>query len=204
MTKYTVLAAALVAMSATVGSAATIDTIDASNGGAGTYFVPTLGQETTGPYYRSASQDWGWSHNAIASGFTSAVLNISAYDVDETPCGLTTCEVDNISAYDADSNTWMLLGSLTGDNNAFSFTEFDIYNFSGGVLIDDIEAGLQLSMDIDALNAGWLVSLGKSVISTDGAGPGNPNPGVVPLPAGGVLLLSGLAGMAALRRRRKS
>lgn len=50
-------------------------------------------------------------------------------------------------------------------------------------------------------NEGWFVSLGKSVITTDGADPGNPNP-VVPLPASGILLIGALGGMVAMRRRR--
>ncbi|TMV11685.1 VPLPA-CTERM sorting domain-containing protein [Arenibacterium halophilum] len=198
------IAAAAFGLMATAGmvSAATVDTIDATSGQAGTYFVPTLGQETTSPYYRGAGEDWGWQHNAIASGFTSAVLNISAYDVDESPCGTSNCEVDNIEAFDAATNTWILLGSLEGDNNAFSFTEFDIFAAAGGALIDDIVAGLQVRMDINVTNGGWLVSLAKSVISTDGSNPGNPNPGQVPLPAGGLLLISALGGAAFLRRKK--
>ena len=68
------IAAAAFGLMATAGmvSAATVDMIDASSGQAGTYFVPTLGQETTSPYYRGAGQDWGWQHNAIASGFNHA------------------------------------------------------------------------------------------------------------------------------------
>lgn len=194
------LASLAIAGMGSVASAGTVDTIEAGTG----FFTPAGGFETSSPYYRSSGGDWGWTHNAIASGFTSAVLNVSAYDVDEAPCGLTSCEVDNIEAYDAASDSWLLLGALEGDDNAFSFTEFDIYGYMGGVLIDDIEAGLQVRIDIDVLNAGWLVSLAKSVISTDGAGPGNPNPGAVPLPAAGWLMIAGLGGLAAARRRKKA
>lgn len=194
------LASLALAGMGTVASAGTVDTIEAGTG----FFTPAGGFETSSPYYRRNGEDWGWTHNAIAGGFTSAVLNISAYDVDESPCGLTSCEVDNIEAYDAASDTWMLLGSLEGDDDSFSFTEFDIYAFMGGVLIDDIVAGLQVRMEIDVLDAGWAVSLAKSVISTDGAGPGNPNPGAVPLPAAGWLMIAGLGGLAAARRRKKA
>lgn len=199
MNKFTIaIASAALALGATTAAqAAVVDTLEAGTG----FFTP-VGQQTSSPYYRSSTQDWGWTHNAIAAGFTSAKLNISAYDVDEAPCGITNCEVDNIEAFDAASGTWMLLGALTGDDNAFSFTEFDIYGYMGGVLIDDIVAGLQVRMDIDVLGAGWLVSLGKSVITTDGANPGNPNPGTIPLPAAGWLMIAGLGGLAAARRRR--
>lgn len=188
--------------SAGVVSAATVDLIDASSGQSGTFFVPVVGQETESPYYREIGEDWGWVHNAIAAGFTSAKLNISAYDVDEAPCGQTVCEIDLIEAFDAATSSWMSLGALTGADNMFSFTEFDIYAFGGGSLIDDIVAGLQVRIQIDQGDGGWLVSLAKSVITTDGADPGNPNPSEVPLPAGGWLLVSALVGLGALRRRK--
>lgn len=198
MKVYAALAAAALTFTlSTNADAAIIDTIQAPSG----FFTPA-GQELSFPYFRGPDEDWEWQHNPIAAGFTSAKLNISAYDVDEAPCGQNICEVDNIYAYDGSSMTWLLLGALTGDNNAFSFTEFDIFGFNGGVLIDDIIAGLRVKIDIDANLGFWGVSLAKSVITTDGANPGNPNPGVIPLPAAGWLMLAGLGGLAALRRRR--
>lgn len=186
-------------------SAASVDTIDASSGQADTYFVPTVGQETTSPYYRGNGDDWEWTHNAVADAATatSVELDISAYDVDESPCGLTSCEVDNIYGYDEDTSSWLLIGSLIGDNNAFSFTTFDLMTAAGGALLDEVVTGLSLMIEIDELNAGWLVSLSKSVITTDGANPGNPNP-VVPLPAAGWMLIAGIGGLGALKRRKKS
>lgn len=192
--------AAAATMSAGAAFAAT-DTIDAASGQAGTYFVPTLGQETDSPYYRWYGEGWSWTHNALAP-FTTATLNISAYDVDEAPCGSSVCENDTIEAYDATSSMWILLGSLTGDDNAFSFTSFDLVAAAGGALLDDVLAGLQVRMKIDVDNGGWAVSLSKSVITTDGSGAGNPNPGTVPLPAGGLLLIGALGGLGALRRKR--
>ncbi len=206
----TILGAAFgVLATAGIASAATVDTIDATSGQAGTYFVPTAGQETNFTYWRTGSQDWGWMHNAIASGFTSAKINISAYDVDEAPCGFSNpaeCEVDEIYAWESSGGgSWLLLGTLTGDNDAFSFTEFDLLAVNGGSLMDDIESGLKIRMDIDANDTNnWRVSLGKSVITTDGANPGNPNPGQVPLPAGAWLMLTAMGGFAAMRRRKKA
>ena len=159
------------------------------------FFTP-VGAETTAPYYRGANEDWGWTHGAVAGGFTSALLNISAYDVDAPR------EIDRISAFDAASNTWLVLGDLLGASNIFSFTEFDIFAFSGGVLIDDIEAGLQVQMDIDVAGQGWLVSLAKSVITTDGAPIGNPNPTPASAPALGGLMLLALGGLLVNRRRK--
>ncbi|MFW2543379.1 VPLPA-CTERM sorting domain-containing protein [Primorskyibacter sp. 2E107] len=195
----------LVCSALAIGSAvqaAVINTVDAGTGQAGTYFVPTLGQQTSSPYYRGSTEDWGWTHGAIGSPFTTASLNISAYDVDETPCGFTVCEDDVIEAYDALSGSWITLGSLAGANNAFSFSSFDLVSAGGGALLDDIAAGLSVRMNIDVLSGGWLVSLSKSVLTTDGAGPGNPNPGQVPLPAAGWMLIAGLGGLVAARRRK--
>lgn len=189
------LISATISLTGAAVQAATVDTIEAPNG----FFTPSVGQERQSPYYRGKGDDWGWQHNPIAAGFTSALLNISAYDVDAPS------EVDQIEAYDAANDTWELLGSLAGANNIFSFTEFDIYAAAGGNLIDDIIAGLQVRIKIDTATSGsWLVSLGKSVITTDGAAPGNPNPGAVPLPAAGWLMMAGLGGLAAMRRRRKA
>jgi hypothetical protein len=192
------LFAGIVAASASIAgfANAATDTIDATSGQTGTFFVPSLGQELDSPYYRGAGEDWGWTHNGIAAGFTSAELNISAYDVDEP------AELDVIEAYDAGTSSWISLGSLTGANNAFSFTAFDIYNAAGGILQDDIVAGLEVRMLIDQNNGGWLVSLGKSVITTNGGNPGNPNPGTVPLPAGAWLMIAGIGGLAAMRRKK--
>jgi hypothetical protein len=190
------------AASAAAASAATIDTIDASSGQAGTFFVPDSGQVFNPPYYRGFGEGWGWQHNAILDPFTTASLNISAFDVDEEPCGLAICEIDRIEAFDALSATWVILGDLTGEDNAFSFTEFDLVAAAGGALIDDVTAGLQLRMTIDFGNGGWLVTLAKSVITTDGRDPGNPNPNPIPLPAASFLLLAGLGGLGLLRRRK--
>lgn len=189
---------------ATTATAATVDTIDASSGQAGTFFVPAPDQELYQPYYRWNGKDWGWRHNSIAAGFTSARLNISAWDVDEAPCGWTKCEVDEIQAFDAGSSTWVSLGTLSGGNDVFSFTDFDIYAAAGGSLIDDISYGLQVRVLIDVNNGAWAVSLGNSVITTEGTSPPNPNPGVVPLPAGVWLLLTGIGGLGVLRRRGKA
>ncbi|MFK7752282.1 MAG: VPLPA-CTERM sorting domain-containing protein [Sedimentitalea sp.] len=195
-------ASAVMAFAGFAANAASVDTVEAGTG----FFTPVGGFETSSPYYRGEGDNWGWTHGAIAAGFTSAALNISAYDVDAAPCGLTSCEVNNIEAYDAATDSWLLLGALEGASDVFSFTEFDIYGYDAGVLIDDIVAGLQLRIDIDVLGAGWLVSLSKSVITTDGADPGNPNPGTnpIPLPAAGWLMIAGIGGLAAVRRRRKS
>lgn len=181
-------ATAAASILAATGAVAAVDTVEAPTG----FFVPSLGLETTSPYYRGFGQDWGWMHGAITDPFTSATLNISAYDVDEE-----SGEVDNIYAYDGE--TRVLLGSLTGEDDAFSFTEFVL----GPEFFDDIMTGLKVEIEIDVATQGfWLVSLGKSVLTTDGSGPGNPNPGIVPLPAAGWLMIAGIGGLAALRRKK--
>ncbi|MCA8869049.1 MAG: VPLPA-CTERM sorting domain-containing protein [Rhodobacteraceae bacterium] len=189
----TALAAATVAMAGGLGvaQAATVDIIDAPTG----FFVPTDGQKNNSPYYRWHDEDWGWTHNAIAAGFTTAKLLISAFDVD-----LGSGEVDNIYAFDNGVKT--LLGSLDGNNNVWAFTEFNL----GANFFDDIQAGLQVFIDIDSTHSSrtWAVTLAKSVITTDGGTPPNPDPDPVPLPAAGWLMLAGLGGIAGLRRRRKS
>lgn len=183
-----IAAAAVVASVLTAGAAqASIDVVEAPTG----FFVPTDAQKYDAQYWRSASQDWQWAHNGIAAGFTSASLNISAFDVD-----FDQGEIDNI--YAMKGGNWVLLGALDGSNDAWDFTTFDL----DATWFDDIVAGLQVRIDIDVNNAGWRVALGKSTLTLDGAGPGDPTPGVPEPATWGMLILGfGLVGSAVRRRR---
>jgi hypothetical protein len=164
-------------------AAPAIDVVQAPTG----FFVPTDPQKLSAPYYRWYGEDWGWTHGAMASGFSTATLSISAFDVDAPS------EVDNIYAYDNGVKT--LLGSLAGGNNIWSYTTFTL----GSNFYDDIAAGLQVMIEIDTATQGnWAVSLAKSVVSVDGGTP--PNPGL-PEPATLLLLGLGLAGLATLRKK---
>jgi hypothetical protein len=180
-----------------VGTAnAAVDVAEAPTG----FFVPSDSQKTDSPYYRSNGEDWDWTHGAIASGFTSASLNISAFDVDTDGNGGTfPPEVDNI--YAMDSGSWVLLGSLQGFGDVWQFTVFNL----GANFFDDIATGLQVKIEIDTGNDGWSVTLAKSTLTTDGSNPGNPNPGAVPEPATWAMMIGGMGivGMQMRRRNRK-
>ncbi len=167
------------------------DTIEAPTG----FFLDVDANKYSSPYYRWFGEDWGWSHNAIGTPFTTATLKISAWDVD-----LTQGEVDNIYAWDNGIKT--LLGSLDGNDDTWAFTEFTL----GANFFDDIAAGLQVSMKISVgLNEeGWAVTLAKSVLCLDGPCDIDPKPPVVPEPSTYILLGSGIAGLAFWRRRQKA
>ena len=199
--RNSLISAAGLAIAASAASAAT-HTLDYTDNAAGYYFVEP-GQSPTqsgSTWYRGRNQDWSWTHDGVAG--VDAVLNIGAWDVDN-PCSFKNCEQDRIFAWDNDGLGWLDLGLLTGTNNAFSFSAFDIWNAGSGALRNEIGTGLRLRMDIDELRAGWLVTLSKSVITTNGSNPGTPVPSPVPLPAAGWVMITGLAGLAALRRGRK-
>jgi len=167
------------------------DTIQSPTG----FFLDIDANKYAAPYYRGINEDWGWSHNAIGTPFTTATLNISAWDVDKA-----SGEIDNIYAWDDGVKT--LLGSLDGNDNAWAFTEFTL----GNNFFNDIAAGLQVYMEISvgAGEAGWLVTLAKSTLCLDQCDKPNPNPGVVPEPSTYLLLGSGIAGLAFWRRRQKA
>ena len=181
------ISASLLALSVGQAQAAAFtDTVEAPTG----FFVPDDSLKTSSPYYRGFGEDWGWTHGAIGGAIATASLNISAYDVDAPR------EVDNI--YALDSGVWTLLGSLAGSNNAWEFTTFAL----GANFFDDINTGLQVKIEIDALNDNWFVALGKSSLSVDGGGLPTPVPGI-PEPETYAMLLAGLAAMGVVARRRQ-
>lgn len=156
------------------------------------FFVPTDAQKFDFPYYRGNGQDWSWTHGAIAAGFTTAKLTIAAFDVDSPD------EVDEI--YANDSGTWTLLGALTGSDSIWSYGNSFVL---GASFFDDIATGLQVRIRPDATNDGWIVTLGKSVLTTDGSDLPPVLPGV-PEPSSWMMMIAGFGFIGAMARRRKS
>ncbi len=143
--------------------------------------------------YRWFNQDWGWQHNAIAGTWTTASLNIAGYDIDYSQG-----ERDAIYV-GTDFNNKNFIGYLTGTNNEWSWSAFDVTAYLA--IIES--TGLYVWMDIDSTNSSevWAVSLSKSALSLDGGSIPNPEPGRVPEPTTMLLLGLGLVGLAGLRRK---
>jgi hypothetical protein len=178
-------------LSGTVHAVPATDVVEAPDG----FFVPTDAQKYDSPYYRGAGQDWEWQHNAIATPFTTASLSISAFDVDSC-CG----EKDDI--YVMDNGVWTFLGTLTGEDDTWDYgNSFNL----GANLFDDIVAGLMVQIRIDQNNEGWIVTLGKSVLSLDKGVRPPPTPGgVVPEPATWAMLITGFGFVGTMARRRRT
>ena len=168
-------------------AAAYTDTVEASTG----FFLPAGAGPFDSPYYRDGSQDWGWQHGAISAPFSTATLNISAFDVDSP------FEIDSIYAYDNGVRT--LIGTLTGESDSYSFSTFNL----GANFFDDIAAGLQVDVDIDSENSGWVLTLVKSAVAVDGGALPPPTPGAVPEPGTWAMFLGGFGLMGGLMRRKQ-
>ena len=189
MMRFEKLALLALATAVAAPAMAAIDTVQAPSG----FFLPAANGPNDSPYYRYGNDDWSWTHGSIAAGFTTASLNVSAFDVD-----FDQGETDNI--YANDSGTWILLGALTGSNQTWQFGNAFVL---GSNFFDDIVAGLQVRIDIDATNAGWAVTLGKSSLTTDGTVLPPPQPGV-PEPSSWAMMIAGFGLVGAMARRRKT
>lgn len=185
-------------------AAAVTDVKEFSNNQPGEYFVIDDANKYNSPYYRDLAQDWTWTHNAIAGTFSSIILDISAFDVDFGASYWD--EHDEISVWDGSS--WFVLGELLGGSDIWAFTQFDLSGYSWAQA--QVNAGLKVHIDIDKNNTySWLVTLGKSTLTTDGGTQQCvPTPGVpctptssVPEPSGLMLLGLGILGLALARRR---
>ena len=202
--KKVLLGVAALAASASAFAVPVTDVQEYSNNVAGEYFVKDDASKTDLPYYRRKNDDWDWQHGAIAgSGFSSIELNISAYDVDFDGYGSFVGERDMISVWDGSS--WLGLGDLDGSNDAWDFTTFDLTGYAWAEA--QVNAGLQVAINIDTLEEGWAVTLGKATLSVDGGDQACvPTPGVpcasVSEPSGIALLGLSLLGLGYTRRRK--
>jgi hypothetical protein len=133
--------------------------VDATSGLADTYFLPTGGNPTSSPYYRFRDEDWGWTHAfgpaapATITAVHSATLEIGAYDIDGPEANITTGD-------------GTVLGQLTGSDNAWSTTSFDLPDSSLGDLFD---GSIDIWMDIDSANGTyqWAVAIASSTLTVD-------------------------------------
>lgn len=204
-----ILCLTALALATSFSASAATDVRDANTPGVGsTYFLPVDTSPSASPYYRYNSSwsstlglpggDWEWTHGGVAgSSFTSASLNIGAFDVD-----FASGERDRISVWDSGFG-WREVGFLGGTNDAWDYGTIDLTMYLL-TLQDDINTGLRVLMNIDTTNAGWAVTLSKSVLVADGGVLPPPNPvSPVPEPETYAMFMVGLGLIGFMARRRK-
>lgn len=186
---------AFIALAGSTAFAAGIDTVQAPTG----FFVPNDAQKFDFPFYRGFGQDWDWTHGALStSGAISAVLHVSAFDVDFN--GMPSGENDIIQAWDTDSASWIDLGLLQGGDNIWGYSDFSLNLATFG---NEISSGLQVRIEIDTTTQSeWFVTLGKSVLTVDQTRIPPPEPGLPEISSTLMLSVSGLGLIAFLRRKR--
>ncbi len=206
LTGIILAATAFFAASSTTFAVPITDVQDYSNNLANEYFVIDDASKFDSPYYRDSDEDWGWTHTAMAGTFSSISLEISAFDVDLDGWDFDEAEHDIISIFDG--SDWVEVGELAGSDDIWEFTTFDLTSYSWAQ--DQVNDGLQVRIDIDALDQAWLVTLGKATLTLDGGSlECVPTPGVpctvasVPEPSIIALLGLGLIGFGFARKQTK-
>jgi hypothetical protein len=96
-----------------------------------------------------------------------------------------------------DGASWLNLGDLVGMNNIWTFTTFDLSGYSWANT--QVNAGLQVKLDIDTSGEGWIVTLEESILSVDGGAAT-----AVPEPSTLAIFALGIMGLASRRFKKQS
>ncbi len=157
-------------------------------------YVLTSQRNPLGTYYTTTDSQWIWANANGVAGTNSPYTFQLQFDLtDFTPNSVVVSGawgVDNVGSIELNGAPEIGTGALTLTSST-NFTSPNLFTITRG-----FHSGLN-TLDIQATDLGYVGGLDVTALVATGTS-------VVPLPASGLLMLSGMAGLGAIVRKRRA